>query len=185
MKNGWFMIMFMIFSMTPMAFGENEDIEKQRITITITDESFTTPMNNAIISSNGSVIGELHVSEPKNNQDSFYRDLMLVTLPIGLGALSTYGISQGWQKYQHKSKLKKELIEEFYNSFIASYTKQVLFVQRVIGYYLNENQFNGRDWYTFPTQFPNNPSQQPRVIFSEDYEKLSKELDKIEIECFI
>ena len=112
----------------------------------------------------------------------FWETLAIVIAPVITGAIATHYLTQGWQKYQLKIKLKQEVLELFLISGKRSYVIQDMFSRKLAQHYgraeLPMNKKTHDIIYLFD-EFPKGESEQPAVVFKDEFENFHTELQEI------
>ncbi len=111
----------------------------------------------------------------------FWETLIIVITPIIIGAISTHFLSRSWQVYQHKIRLKQELIDLYNESTVSLSSSQVSLVAEISKTFTRESRVDDEsDGSTVigKVVFPNNPKEELEKIFFPKYIELSKLVPK-------
>ena len=87
----------------------------------------------------------------------FWETLIIVISPVIIGAISTRFLSRSWQVYQHKIKLKQELIDLYNESTVSLRSSQVSLVADIAKTFAKDFSTSDSDRtgvYSTPLFFP-------------------------------
>ena len=111
----------------------------------------------------------------------FWETLIIVIAPIIIGAISTHFLSRSWQVYQHKIKLKQELIDLYNESTVSLWSSQISLVAEILKTFTRGfSTYDESDISSVKSNlvFPNNPKEELEKVFFPKYIELSKLIPK-------
>lgn len=112
----------------------------------------------------------------------FWETLVIVIAPVITGAIATHYLTQGWQKYQLKIKLKQEVLELFLISGKRSFVIQDTFTRK-LGQHYGSTEFpmnkKTQEIIHILDEFPKEESEQPAEVFKKEYENFRTELHEV------
>ena len=112
--------------------------------------------------------------------DDFFKEIILVSIPVGVGAILTHLVTRKWQTRSAKIKIKKEILESFAKS--AQYQKNAL--HQFIGLFLRTYGNAKKDEYDFEkgTLFSINTTLRkdeiPKYRLQKEYDQMNQLYDK-------
>lgn len=109
------------------------------------------------------------------------KDIILIAIPTGVGALTSKLVTNSWQIRNDKIKMKAEVIDAFRNSAKLTFNLQYGFVYRIVLRYGDVLDFDNMPQtgnIEFKVNFPTSREEQPHQQFHKEFEKV--ELDLIQ-----
>lgn len=108
----------------------------------------------------------------------FWETLVIVISPVIIGAISTHFLSRSWRVYQHKIRLKQELIDLYNESTVSLRSNQVALVAEIGKTFSIETIPEDGSRVISTGFFPNNPKEELEKVFFPKYIELTKLVTK-------
>lgn len=123
------------------------------------------------------------IVDPWGFNDRFWKDLILVIIPIIFGIITTIKLTDRWQIRKEKLDIRRKILEEFDNT-IVRYAFRLTTFNRVLSQQYTKikedttlNQYGRID--NLDISFPTNPDEYPSKILSQHYLEIAKDMGDI------
>ncbi|HZS74097.1 MAG TPA: hypothetical protein VFA69_06290 [Candidatus Nitrosotalea sp.] len=113
----------------------------------------------------------------------FTKNIILVIIPTGIGAITSKWITNSWQVRNEKLSLQKKIFDEFDETIIKEYVLLKSFLAKLWNHYADFGDMDVKEDYGKPVKFifPNDIDKQPRNLLKKDFLEMAEKYNDYEI----
>jgi hypothetical protein len=105
----------------------------------------------------------------------FFKDIVLVAIPTTATAFTSKWITNSWQTKKQKNELKRKILTEYEESFVAIHTLTGIFAITIYDSYRESVIVDKDGGHIFPLKFPQEDNEKPSKKFYDKYRKMVEE----------